>query len=84
MPLLKNQNLEQSKNINPLEKSLKQLSVFCEAGINIIDVCIDLAHRVSRNDDTAIIHFTTFCRRYMFHRKRKKLKNEGKVDLDLT
>ena len=52
--------------------------------INIPDVCIDRAHLVSKTDDTVIVHFTTFCHRTMFYKKRKELKNGVKVHLDLT
>ena len=58
--------------------------LFSEASINIPDACIDRAHRVSRNDDTVIVHFTTFRHRTMFYRKRKELKNGVKVHLNLT
>ena len=58
--------------------------LFSEAGINIPDACIDLAHRVGRTDDTVIVCFTTFHHGTMFYRKRKELKNGVKVHLDLT
>ena len=58
--------------------------LFSEVSINIADACIDRTCRVSRNDDTVIVHFTTFRHRTMFYRKRKELKNGVKVHLDLT
>ena len=57
--------------------------LFSEASINIPDACIHRAHRVSRTDDTMIVHFTTFRHSPMFYRKRKELKNGVKVLLDL-
>ena len=57
--------------------------LFSEASINIPDACIHRAHRVSRTDDTMVVHFTTFCHSTMFYRKRKELKNGVKVHLDL-
>ena len=55
-----------------------------QASTNIPDLCIDRAHLVSKTDDTVIVHFTTFCHRTMFYKKRKELKNGVKVHLDLT
>ena len=40
------------------DKALEAIMwLFSEASIDIPDACIDRAHRVSRNDDTVIVHF---------------------------
>ena len=67
------------------DKALEEMKcLFSEASINILDACIDRAHRFSKTDDTVIVRFTTFCHRTTFYRKRKELKNGVKVHLDLT
>ena len=58
---------------NKVLEAVKRL--LSEVSINVPDVCIGRAHRVSRTDDTVIVRFTTFCHCTMFYRKRKELKN---------
>ena len=64
------QENESSKKVLEAIKCL-----FSEASINIPDVCIHCAHRVSRTDDTVIVRLATFRHRTIFYRKRKELKN---------
>ena len=79
---VKNLKKQENKSSKKVLEEIKYL--FSEASINISDACIDRAHRVSKTDDKVIMRFTRFHHRTMFFRKRKELKNEVKVHLDLT
>ena len=46
--------------------------------------CIDRAHCVSKTNDTALVHFTTFRNHTMFYCNRKASKGGVTVRLDLT
>ena len=54
-----------------------------EAEVEIPDAVLDRAHRISKENNDAIIRFTTFRHRTLFYRNRKKLKNQS-IHLDLT
>ena len=81
---LRIKNMEKQK-YGSSDKVLEAIKcLFSETSINIPDACIDCAHRVNRTDGTVIVRFTTFRHHTMLYRKRKELKNEVKVHLDLT
>ena len=80
--IIKNMKKQENESSDQVLEEIKCL--FSESSINIPDICIDRARRVSKTDDTVIARFTTFCHRTMFYRKRKELKNGVKVHLDLT
>ena len=72
---LRIKNIKKQENESS-DKVLEEIKcLFSEASIIIPDVCIDLAHRVSKTDDTVIVRFTKFPHRTIFYRKRKELKN---------
>ena len=55
---IKNMNKQENESSYKVLEEIK--SLFSEASINIPDICIDRAHRVSRTDDTcALQHFVT-------------------------
>ena len=58
-------------------------NLFKEAEVEIPDAVLDRAHRISKENNYAIVHFTIFRRRTLFYRNRKKLKNQI-IHLDLT
>ena len=58
-------------------------NLFKEAEVEIPDAVLDRAHRISKENNYVIVHFTIFRRRTLFYRNRKKLKNQI-LHLDLT
>ena len=83
---LRVKNLEKKVNETPdsILDSLRLL--FEEEEIDIPDNCLDRAHRVSRNNDTVIVRFTTFRHRTLLYKKRKEIKERKNISihLDLT
>ena len=66
---IKNMKKQENESSDKVLEAVKCL--FSDASINIPDACIDRAHRISRIDDTVIVHFTIFRHRTMFCRNRK-------------
>ena len=82
---LRVKNIKKSINNETSDLVLKSIrKLFDEANVVMPDACIDRANRVSKTNDTVIVHFTTFRHRTMFFRNRKVLKGGVTVHLDLT
>ena len=71
----------------------KVMDMCKEAGVDIPDTVIDRAHRIGeayfdnkrkKNCKSIIVRFTTFCHRTLVYRAKKNMKNNVRVQLDLT
>ena len=73
----------ENENSDKILEEVKKL--FDDAEIQVPDCVVDRAHRVSKNNDSVIVRFTSFRYRTLFYRNRQKLQNKNvKVHLDLT
>ena len=57
--------------------------LFKEAEVEFPDAFLDRTHRISEENNYAIVRFTTFRHRALFYRNRIKLRNQS-IHLDLT